>query len=104
MYQEGFSMNIAQKPSIQTLIASLSTANPPIGSNCPARGRLFFQEKGQSIGEADLHFTNGVCAALVFYEKGERVYTTQMTEQGANIFGNYFNNAAQLRQKAVEGQ
>lgn len=104
MYQEGFSMNISQKPSIQSLISSLSTANPEIGTNCPARGRLFFQEKGQTIGEADLHFTSGVCAALVFYEKGQKTYTAQMTEQGANIFGNYFNNAAQLRQKAIQGQ
>ncbi len=104
MYQEGFSMNISQKPSIQSVISSLSTANPEIGANCPARGRLFFQEKGQTIGEADLHFTSGVCAALVFYEKGQRTYTAQMTEQGANIFGNYFNNAAQLKQKAIQGQ
>lgn len=97
MYQEGFSMNISQKGSIQTVIQGLSATNPVLGANCPAQGRLFFQNKGQTIGEADLHLTSGVCAALVFYENGKKAYTSQMTEQGASIFANYFQNAAKLK-------
>ncbi len=97
MYKEGFSMNISQKGSIQTVIQGMSAANPVLESNCPAAGRLFFQNKGTTIGEADLHFTSGICAALVFYEKGERKYTSQMTEKGASIFANYFQNANKLK-------
>jgi len=102
MYKEGFSMNIAQKPSIQTLVQGLSATNPDLGSNCPAQGRLFFQNQGQTIAEADLHFTANVCAALVFYEKGARAYTSQMTEQGAGIFANYFKNARDLKTQAQQ--
>lgn len=102
MYKEGFSMNISQKGSIQTVIQGISAANPVLESNCPAAGRLFFQNKGATIGEADLHFTSGVCAALVFYEKGKRKYASQMTEKGASIFANYFQNANKL--KSQQGQ
>lgn len=104
MYKEGFSMNISQKNSIQTVVAGLSGSNPSLGSNCPAQGRLFFQNQGQTIGEADLHFTTGVCAALVFYENGKKAYTSQLTEKGAGIFANYFQNAMKLKNQAGQQQ
>ena len=104
MFQSNFSMNISQQGSIQMTIKGLTTEPQSNFANCPAQGRLFFLNKGQSMTEADLHFTDGVCHAMVFYVDGKKKYSSKLGQQGINMFGSYFKNANQIQQNAQGGQ
>lgn len=104
LYNQGFSMNISQPGSIQSLFGGLTTQPTMPAANCPAQGRIFFNSKGKTMTEADLHFIPNQCAIMVFYIDGKRTYASQMNETGINIFSNYFNNAADMQSKIQNGQ
>lgn len=104
MYQSNFSMNVSQKSSIQMLVKALTTESQPSFENCPAQGRLFFLNKGKSLTEAELHFTEGVCHAMVFYVDGKKKYSTKLGQQGINMFSGYFQQADKFQKGAQGGQ
>ena len=97
LYHQGFSMNISQPGSIQSLFSGLTGEAVMPEASCPAQGRIFFNSKGQTMTEADLHFIPNQCAILVFYIGGKKVYASKLNETGANIFNNYFANAAKMQ-------
>ena len=101
MYFSNYSMNVSQKNSIQMLVNSWSLEPAIITADCPAQGRLFFLKNAKTITEADLHFTDGVCHAMVFYVDGKKTYSTKLSQQGIDMFAGYFENAEKLQSKAT---
>lgn len=104
MYKSNFSMNVSQKNSIQMLVQALTTESQPNFANCPAQGRLFFLNQGKSLTEAELHFTDGVCHAMVFYVDGKKKYSSKLGQQGINMFAGYFQQADKFQKEARGGQ
>ena len=53
-------------------------------------GRIIYQDKGEILMEADMHFDKN-CRHLVFYKDGKKVATNNMTEQGVAYFNQMFS-------------
>jgi len=75
------SMSLYQQNSIRYSIQHIASDPPIIKSECQPIGRIFYQEKGENIAEADIYFQEG-CAYFIFMENNKKTYANNMTEQG----------------------
>lgn len=91
-YELPFSMNHSKEVDIKNAIRYISTS--PVTNRipqCKSIGRIFYQAKGEIIGEAEFHFNNEVgCYYLIFMEEGKPKYANLLTTSGVNNYSNLF--------------
>jgi len=96
-YELPFSMNHAKKVDIQNSIRYISTS--PVTNRipqCKSIGRIFYQAKGEIIGEAEFHFNDKAgCYYFIFLEEGKPKYANLLTQAGVNNYNNLFNQVRQ---------
>jgi len=96
-YELPFSMNHSKDADIKNAIRYISTS--PVTNRipqCKSIGRIFYQAKGEIIGEAEFHFNSDVgCFYMVFMEEGKSKYANLLTDVGV---GNYSNIFSQVQQ------
>lgn len=91
-YDLPFSMNHSKTADIQNSIRYISTS--PVNNTipqCASIGRIFYQSKGEIIGEAEFHFNNEQnCYYMIFLEEGKPKYANLLTETGVRNYSNIF--------------
>ncbi|MEL7021799.1 MAG: hypothetical protein AAGK47_09330 [Bacteroidota bacterium] len=91
-YDLPFSMSHDKEADIKNAISYIgaiptTTAMP----QCPSIGRIFYQSKGEIIGEAEFHFNSeSRCHYLVFLEDGKPKYSNLLTEIGVRNYTDIF--------------
>ena len=92
-YELPFSMNHGKRVDIKNAVAYISTS--PVTNRipqCKSIGRIFYQAKGEIIGEAEFHFNKEVgCYYLIFMEDGKPTYANLLTTKGVNNYNNIFS-------------
>lgn len=91
-YELPISMNMVERPAIESTLRQISDKAAYIKKDCKAMGRVFFQNKGASLAEADFYFTPQ-CTYFVFIEDQKPVKSNQMTSEGVKFFQNLLATA-----------
>ncbi|MFK7935794.1 MAG: hypothetical protein AB8G22_19935 [Saprospiraceae bacterium] len=96
-YELPFSMNHSKEADIKNSIRYISTS--PVTNRipqCKSIGRIFYQAKGEIIGEAEFHFNNDVgCYYLIFMEENKPKYANLLTQTGVTNYSNLFSQVQQ---------
>ena len=95
-YELPISMNMTETPAIQSTLRQISDQPAKINKACKAMGRVFFQDNGNSLAEADFYFTPK-CTYFIFIEDQKPVKSNQMTAEGIQFFKNILANSAQQK-------
>ncbi len=93
-YKLPISMSMTEKPAIQNILRQIANQPGLIDDSCKAMGRVFFQENGNPLAEADFFFSPG-CTYFVFHEDQKPVKANQMTPEGITFFQQLLDNASQ---------
>ena len=104
-YELPISMSLNEQASIQYSVSHVSLEPAPINANCKSLGRIFFQQTGENIAEAEIVF-NGPenCSYFIFYENGQKKYANAMTEAGIKYLQQNLMNAIKSMQNAQQQQ
>ena len=93
-YELPISMNMTEKTAIQSTLKQISDRPALVKKECKAMGRVFFQNNGNPIAEADFYFAPG-CTYFIFMENQKPVKSNQMTPEGIQFFQNLLVTAKQ---------
>lgn len=97
-YTLNFSVNQAEKASIQGTLRHIAQETPVISPNCRPQGRIFFQVDGRNALQGDFSFGEG-CFYYIFYDdKGKAIYANKMTAEGVQFFQNLLARVMQGQQ------
>ncbi|RMF24674.1 MAG: hypothetical protein D6765_11430 [Bacteroidetes bacterium] len=102
-YQLPISMSMSDQNSIRYSISHIAQDAATLNPNCPAIGRIFFQEKGENILEADIHFGEG-CRYFVFLKEGKPAYANLITDVGVQYLNERITQAMQVRRQLEQQQ
>lgn len=91
-YETNFTLSQDDQASIRQFLSFLANAPGNEGENCKSLGRVFFQEKGDVMYEAEFFFQKG-CTYLVFLVDNKPKWSNQLTPQGKKFFMNLFKKA-----------
>ncbi|MEM6317711.1 MAG: hypothetical protein AAF960_08575 [Bacteroidota bacterium] len=89
-YNVDFSMSVNNKSNIQRMVGFVSTNVADINPDCKAMGRLFFQQNGELLVEADMYYDEQ-CRYFVFQKNGKAAYANQITPEGQAYFAKIFS-------------
>ncbi len=95
-YELPISMNMVERPAIESTLRQISDKPARIDPSCKAMGRVFFQNKGEAVAEADFYFTPK-CTYFIFMENQKPVKSNQMTAEGVKFFQNIINSSTQQK-------
>jgi len=102
-YNDPFSMSLDDRGSIQRTLSHISTSMAPEPSNCKPKGRIFFDVGLETVLEAEFYFSTG-CVYFIFYEDGQKKYSSYMTPEAVQYMNNYIGQANTQRQKLMQNQ
>ncbi|MEZ4984013.1 MAG: hypothetical protein R2795_03070 [Saprospiraceae bacterium] len=88
-FHTNFSMSQNQQGAIRATLSGISTTPAQVFPECKPIGRVFFQEQGQDIGQADLFF-GGNCLYYLFLENDQYAYGNQLTQEGVAFYQKIF--------------
>ena len=91
-YNTNFTLSQDDQASIRQFLTFLSSEPSKTNSECESLGRVFFQEKGEILYEAEFHFKKG-CTHLIFLKNNKPIYKNELTPQGIQFFMNLFKKA-----------
>ena len=91
-FNTDFTLSQDDKASIQQFVSFLSNQPAKEKHDCESLGRVFFQEKGEILYEADFYFKKG-CTYLEFLENNKPKWHNELTPQGIKFFLNLFKKA-----------
>lgn len=91
-YATNFSLSQNDQASIRQFLSFLASASGNKNESCKSLGRVFFQEKGDILYEAEFYFQEG-CTYLVFLVDNKPKWSNQLTPQGKKFFMNLFKRA-----------
>ncbi|MEL6637875.1 MAG: hypothetical protein AAFW73_07005 [Bacteroidota bacterium] len=91
-YKLPLSMSMTERPAIENVLRQVDPRPGLIIDACKPMGRVFFQNNGQNLGEADFFFTE-TCKYYVFYENQKPVKANQMTPDGIVFFQRLLDSA-----------
>ncbi len=95
-YELPMSMNMVERPAIESTLRQISDKPAKISPSCKAMGRVFFQNNGEALAEADFYFTPK-CTYFIFMENQKPVKSNQMTTEGIEFFRNIINSSTQQK-------
>ena len=93
-YELPISMNMVEKSAIQNTLRQISDQPAQVQEKCKPMGRVFFQNNGATLAEADFYFMSD-CTYFIFMENQKPVHSNQMTREGITFFQNLLNSASQ---------
>lgn len=86
-YELPASINQSTQDGIRTTIMHIGEQTPTLKPECKSIGRLFFQEKGKNIEQAEIYFQPG-CAYYVWLENDKPAYANVFTKEGVGFYYN----------------
>lgn len=101
-YDEPFTMSLVEKPAIQFVVNHIGDAAVQLNPACKPNGHISYQVNGDIFIESDFYYTNG-CIYFVFLQKQQKVYASNMTQEGLNYINNQIQEAAKMRQQMQSG-
>lgn len=102
-YELPFSMSLDDVGSIRKTLSHISTSPAPEKAECKPMGRIFFDVGIETKLEADFYFSSG-CVYFLFYEGGEKKYSSFMTPDAVKYMNNYISQANAQRQQIMQNQ
>ena len=97
-YDEPFTMSLVEKPAIQYVVSHIGDAPAAIDPACKPNGHITYQINGDIFLEADFYYANG-CTYFIFTRQQEKVYASNMTQEGLGYINQQIQQAAQMRQQ-----
>lgn len=97
-YDEPFTMSLVEKQAIQYVVSHIGDAPAAINPACKPNGHISYQINGDIFLEADFYYLNG-CTYFIFTRQQEKVYASNMTQEGLNYINNQIQQAAKMRQQ-----
>ncbi len=91
-YNTNFTLSQDDQASIQQFITFLSNEPAKTRKECKSLGRVFFQEKGEIMYEAEFYFEKG-CTYLEFLVNNKPKWHNELTPKGVQFFMNLFKKA-----------
>lgn len=102
-YDLPFSISQDDKPSINSNLQLISFEKlGSITTECKSIGREFFHIDGNIAYEADIYFQEG-CYGYVFLKDEKPIYANKISESGMKFYSNIIAQAAQIKNKALNG-
>ncbi|GAB4244823.1 MAG: hypothetical protein Kow0027_04750 [Saprospiraceae bacterium] len=101
-YDEPFTMSLVEKPAIQYVVSHIGDAPAAINPACKPNGHITYQINGDIFLEADFYYANG-CTYFIFTKKQQKVYASNMTQEGLGYINNQIQQAAKMRQQMEGG-
>lgn len=101
-FDEPFTMSLTEKPAIQYSVNHIGDAPAAINPACKPNGHITYQINGDIFIEADFYYANG-CTYFVFTRKQEKLYASNMTQEGLTYINNQIQQAAKMRQQIQTG-
>ncbi len=89
-YNMDFSMSVNTKTNVQRVVTFVDKTQPSGSATCPAMGRIIYQKNGETLLEADMHYSQD-CQHFIFYKDNKQVYANNMTPQGIAYFQQMFS-------------
>ena len=90
-YDLPISINQKEQSQIRSTLSGIGNQAMNYLPTCKAIGHIWFQIDGENVEEADIYFQND-CAGYVWYDNGKPVYSSALTEQGANFYLSIFQS------------
>jgi len=91
-YNTNFTLSQDNQASIQQFVTFLSNEHATTRKECKSLGRVFFQEKGEIMYEAEFYFEKG-CTYLEFLVDNKPKWHNELTPKGIQFFMNLFKKA-----------
>ncbi len=89
-YNMDFSMSVNTPTNVQRVVTFVDKTQPSANATCPAMGRIIYQKDGETLLEADMHYSQD-CQHFIFYKDNKKVYANNMTQQGIAYFQQMFS-------------
>ncbi len=98
-YEYPFTMSLTDSTAIRYSVRNIAETPAPLKSECKAAGRITYQIRGNIVLEGNFYFSTG-CTYFVFEEKGQKVYSNLMTDEGISYLNGQINEALKIHQNA----
>ncbi|MEM7101682.1 MAG: hypothetical protein AAF502_01045 [Bacteroidota bacterium] len=91
-YNLNYSMSISEPESVRGAVAYMTMEAVPNLDCVPSMGKIFYKSDGETILEADLHFSPGCSYIILLNEQRQQAYACNISENGLRNLGNMIGN------------